>query len=44
MAVIIVGTDEAIQAFLPQLDELITEGLVILDDVEVVKYVGRRPT
>jgi uncharacterized protein len=43
MAVIIVDTDEAIQVFLPQLDELITEGLVILDDVEVVKYVGRRP-
>jgi hypothetical protein len=28
-------------AFLPELDELITEGLVILDDVQVVKYVGR---
>jgi uncharacterized protein len=44
MTVVIVDTDERIQAFLPDLDELITEGLVILDDVEVVKYVGRAPT
>jgi PII-like signaling protein len=41
MAVIIVDRPEAIEAFLPQLDELISEGLVILDDVEVVKYAGR---
>jgi PII-like signaling protein len=41
IAVVIVDTDERIQAFLPELDELITEGLVILDEVEVVKYVGR---
>jgi len=41
MAIVIVDREEAIQAFLPQLDELIEEGLVILDDVEVVKYAGR---
>ncbi|HEY2667904.1 MAG TPA: DUF190 domain-containing protein [Actinomycetota bacterium] len=41
IAVVIVDTDEAIQRFIPELDELITEGLVILDDVEVIKYVGR---
>lgn len=41
IAIVIVDRDEAIQAFLPQLDELIEEGLVILDDVEVVKYGGR---
>jgi PII-like signaling protein len=41
IAIVIIDRDEAIQAFLPQLDELIDEGLVILDDVEVVKYVGR---
>ena len=41
MAIVIVDREEAIQAFLPQLDELIGEGLVILDDVEVVRYVGR---
>jgi PII-like signaling protein len=41
MAIIIVDAPERIAGFLPQLDELITEGLVILDDVQVVKYVGR---
>jgi PII-like signaling protein len=41
IAVIIIDADERIQAFLPELDELITEGLVIIDDVEVLKYVGR---
>jgi hypothetical protein len=41
IAIIIVDTDEAIQRFVPELDALITEGLVILDDVEVIKYVGR---
>lgn len=41
LAIIIVDAKERIEEFLPQLDELITEGLVILDDVEVVRYVGR---
>ncbi len=41
VAVIIVDIPERIQAFLPVLDELITEGLVIIDDVEVISYVGR---
>ena len=42
MAVVIVETEDKIRSFLPQLDELITEGLVIMDDVEVVTYVGRK--
>ncbi len=41
LAIIIVDAEERIEEFLPQLDELITEGLVILDDVVVVRYVGR---
>ncbi len=41
IVVLIVDERQRIEAFLPQLDELITEGLVILDDVHVVKYVGR---
>jgi uncharacterized protein len=41
MAIVIVDRRDAIAAFLPHLDELITEGLVVLEDVEVVKYVGR---
>src|SRR6266566_4206850 len=34
IAIIIVDTDEAIQRFVPELDALITEGLVIVEDVE----------
>ncbi|HEY7625515.1 MAG TPA: DUF190 domain-containing protein [Ilumatobacteraceae bacterium] len=41
MAIVIVDRPEAIAAFLPQLDELISEGLVVLEDIEVVKYIGR---
>ena len=43
LAIIIVDSDERIREFLPQLDELITEGLVTIDPVEVVRYVGRSP-
>ncbi|GAA5076775.1 hypothetical protein HNP84_007306 [Thermocatellispora tengchongensis] len=41
LAIIIVDAGEKIRAFLPQLDELVTEGLVIIDPVEVIRYVGR---
>jgi PII-like signaling protein len=41
VAIIIVDAADRIEAFLPQLDELIQEGLVILDPVNVIKYVGR---
>lgn len=41
VAVVIVDDGERIRAFLPQLDELVSEGLVILDDCEVIRYVGR---
>jgi uncharacterized protein len=41
VVVVIVDTDERMRAFLPQLDELVTEGLVIIDPVEVIRYVGR---
>lgn len=41
IAITIVDTDERIRDFLPQLEELVEEGLVIVDDVEVVRYVGR---
>ena len=43
MAIVIVDTDERIRAFMADLDELITEGLVIIEDVEVVKYAGGPP-
>jgi hypothetical protein len=41
IAITIVDRDEQITAFLPQLDELVTNGLVIVEDVDVVRYVGR---
>jgi uncharacterized protein len=41
LAIIVVDTAERISSFLPQLDELVTEGLVVLDEVRVVRYVGR---
>jgi PII-like signaling protein len=41
IAIVIVDEPERIDAFLPQLDELVGEGLVILDDVQVIRYVGR---
>ena len=41
MLIVIIDRPEAIDAFVVQLDELVTEGLVIVDDVEVVKYIGR---
>ncbi|MDX6346930.1 MAG: uncharacterized protein QOF84_1720 [Streptomyces sp.] len=43
VAVVIVDTEDRVRAFLPQLDELVTEGLVILDEVEVITYTGRKP-
>jgi uncharacterized protein len=39
--VVIVDKPERIDAFLPELDDLITEGLVVREHVEIVKYVGR---
>jgi PII-like signaling protein len=38
---VIVDKPERIDAFLPELDKLITEGLVVRERVEIVKYVGR---
>jgi PII-like signaling protein len=38
----IVDADEKIQAFLPVLDEMVKEGLILMREVEVVKYAGNR--
>lgn len=40
VVVIIVDTDERIRAFLPELEELMGDGIVTLEPVEVVRYVG----
>lgn len=42
VAVVIIDTADKIDAFLPQLDELVTEGVITLDAVHVHRYVGRR--
>lgn len=42
VAIVIVDVADRIEAFLPQLDELITEGLVIMDSVDVITYAGRQ--
>lgn len=41
VAVVIIDDPERVAAFLPQLDELIGEGMVVVDDVEVITYRGR---
>lgn len=41
IAIVIVDADDKIRAFVGELDELVTEGLVIIDPVEVIRYVGR---
>ena len=38
----IVDADAKIQAFLPVLDEMVKEGLIVMREVEVVKYAGNR--
>lgn len=41
IAIVIVDRPDAIDAFLPELDDLISEGLVTIEEVHVAKYVGR---
>lgn len=41
IAVIIVDAEDKIRTFLPQVEELVEEGLIILDPVEVIRYAKR---
>jgi PII-like signaling protein len=41
LAVVIVDEEQRITDFVAQLDELIDEGLVIIDQLEVYRYTGR---
>ncbi|MFE4356958.1 DUF190 domain-containing protein [Kitasatospora sp. NPDC056800] len=43
VAVVIVDEEERVRAFLPQLDGMVADGLVLLDRCEVVTYAGRGP-
>lgn len=41
VVILIVDAADRVNAFLPELDELVNEGLVMLDEVQVIRYVGR---
>ncbi|MFI2636053.1 DUF190 domain-containing protein [Streptomyces collinus] len=41
IAVVIIDTAPRVRAFLPQLDDIVAEGLVTLEDCEVIRYAGR---
>lgn len=41
VAIVIVDTEERVRAFLPELEEVVGEGLVALDPVEVLRFPGR---
>jgi PII-like signaling protein len=43
VVVVLVDDAERIERFAVELEELVTEGLVVIDDVQVVRYVGRSP-
>ncbi|HET6502718.1 MAG TPA: DUF190 domain-containing protein [Amycolatopsis sp.] len=42
LMVIIVDDEDRIRGFLPQLDDVVTEGMITLDEVEVRHYPGRK--
>ena len=44
VVIVIVDAEERIRGFLPQLEELIGQGLVIVDPVEVIRYAGGEGT
>jgi hypothetical protein len=44
VSIVIVDRAERIDLFLPLLDELSVEGLVMVDDVQVLHYAGRSTT
>jgi PII-like signaling protein len=44
IVVVLVDVRERIEAFLPQVEELVTGGLVTLEEVRVVRHVGRPPS
>lgn len=40
IVIVLVDDSDHIERFARELDELITEGLVVIDDVEVIRYAG----
>lgn len=43
MVIEIVDSKEKIEAFLPKIDQMVTEGLVTLEDIRVIKYRADQP-
>jgi len=41
LVVVIIDTEEKIRGFLPQVEDLVTNGLITLETVDVVRYVAR---
>jgi hypothetical protein len=41
VVIVIIDAERRVRDFLPQLDELVAEGLVTVEPVEVIRYVGR---
>lgn len=39
--VVIIDQEQRLREFLPQIEELVTDGLITLEDIEVLRYVGR---
>ena len=40
----VIDTEEKLQAFLPLIDQMVQEGLVVLSDVDIIKYAYRTPS
>ena len=40
LSIVIIDEEEKVRAFLPQLDEVVTEGVAVVDEVEVVCHFG----
>ena len=43
LVVVIVDSEERIAAFLPELEQIVGDGLIVLEDVQVLLYTGRKP-
>jgi PII-like signaling protein len=41
-SVVIIDSEERIRSFLPRVEEILEDGIVFLEPVEVVRYVGSR--
>lgn len=44
VAVVIVDAEQRVRDFVPQLEEIVDEALVLIDQVEVIRYVGDAPS